>query len=400
MQIPSNMFLTRTRASIYMPVCSKCLAHRVPACPIAAIVAPTNASTVMGWAVISACTALVQNFGGLVACRFFLGFVEAPFYPGVLYLLSIFYTRKELASRIAIMYTGQIVANGTAGLIAAAVFSTLDGAHNISGWRWLFIIEGVTTFGVAAIALFLMPDEPGNTRWLTPRERELAVRRIERDIVGLAPRGSTWSGFKQAVRDPKTWLFILMQNLHISACSFTFFFPTIVKSMGFTSITALLLTAPPYFISGIFGIVLAWTSGRLNERTWHITGTLLLAIVGFVISVSTLNTAARYVASILFATGAFGVGSVILGWVSAVLSETPEKKAVVYSMVNVGATIAYLYTAYLWPASDGPRYLPGFIAMAAFAGGSLLCAWAMRIWLMALNKKLRAEGSERNVYAY
>lgn len=90
----------------------------------------------MGWAVLSACTAAVKGYSGLVACRFFLGFVEAPYYPGVLYLLSIFYTRKELASRIAVMYTGQIVANGTAGLIAAAVFSTLDGAHGIRGWQW------------------------------------------------------------------------------------------------------------------------------------------------------------------------------------------------------------------------------------------------------------------------
>lgn len=112
MQIPSNMFLTRTRPSIYMPVC------------------------MMGWAVISACTALVKDYGGLVACRFFLGFVEAPYYPGVLYLLSIFYTRKEIASRIAVMYTGQIVANGTAGLIAAAVFSSLDGRYGIKGWQW------------------------------------------------------------------------------------------------------------------------------------------------------------------------------------------------------------------------------------------------------------------------
>lgn len=28
------------------------------------------------WAVVSACTGLVQNFGGLVACRFFLGITE------------------------------------------------------------------------------------------------------------------------------------------------------------------------------------------------------------------------------------------------------------------------------------------------------------------------------------
>jgi len=246
-----------------------------------------------------------------------------------------------------------------------------------------------------------MPDEPGNTRWLTPRERELAVKRIERDTVGLAPRGSTWNGLRQAVQDPKAWLFVLMQNLHISACSFTFFFPTIVKAMGFSNTKALLLTAPPYFVAGIFGIVIAWTSGHFNERTWHITATLLLAVIGFVITVSTLDAAARYVASIIFATGAFGAGSVILGWLSATLSQTPEKKAVAYSMVNVAATIAYIYTAYLWPESDGPRYLPGFIAMACFAGGSLLCAWAMRVWLMALNRKIRTEENETTVaYAY
>lgn len=208
-------------------------------------------------------------------------------------------------------------------------------------------------------------------------------------------------GLRQAVRDPKTWGFCLMQNLHISACSFTFFFPTIVQSMGFSNITALLLTSPPYFVSGIIGIVIAWTSGHFNERTWHITATLLLAIAGFVITMATLDKAARYAASILFATGAFGVGSVILGWVSATLSQTPEKKAVAYSMVNVSATIAYLYTAYLWPSSDGPRYIPGFIAMACFAAGSLLCAWAMRLWLMRLNRKMReSEDETRLAFAY
>jgi MFS family permease len=115
MQVPSNMLITRIRPGIYM------------------------SSWMFIWAIVSACTALVQNFGGLVACRFFLGITEAPFYPGATYMLSIFYTRKEVATRIALLYCAQILATGFSGLIAAAVFE-MDGVRGIAGWRWLFIL--------------------------------------------------------------------------------------------------------------------------------------------------------------------------------------------------------------------------------------------------------------------
>ncbi|KAM0323241.1 hypothetical protein ACHAQA_008832 [Verticillium albo-atrum] len=365
MQIPSNMFMTRTRPSIYLSCC------------------------MIGWAAVSAATAGVTNYGGL------------PFYPGALYLLSIYYTRKELATRISILYTGQVVSTGCSGLIAAATFSTLDQVKGLAGWQWLFIIEGSVTAFIAIFGFFLLPDDPSQTRWLTQEERELCISRIKRDTVGQQERGSTWEGFKQACKDPRTWLFCLMQNTHISACSFNNFFPTIVRSMGFKSTTALLLTAPPYFVSGILGIPFAWSSGRFNERTWHITAGLSLAVIGFVISCSTLNSAARYAATFLYATGAYSVGSVILGWVSNTLSQTPEKKSVAYALVNVTANLAYIYCAYLWPSSDGPEYMMGFSSMVAFAVISIVCAWAMRVWLMRTNRKIRETEDEGTaLYAY
>lgn len=69
----------------------------------------------------------------------------------------------------------------------------------------------------------------------------------------------------------------------------------------------------------------------MHERTWHITIGLLVAIVGFVIAASTLNTAGRYVACFIFPMGAYSVNSVIIGWASSTLSQTKEKKAVSYS---------------------------------------------------------------------
>src|SRR5687768_9738080 len=102
MQIPSNMLISskHVRPSIYMGFC------------------------MMTWALVSACTALVHNYAGLVAVRFFLGITEAPFYPGALFMLSQFYTRKEIATRLAILYSGNIFATSFSGLIAAAVYNT------------------------------------------------------------------------------------------------------------------------------------------------------------------------------------------------------------------------------------------------------------------------------------
>ncbi|THW92632.1 MFS general substrate transporter [Aureobasidium pullulans] len=327
MQIPSNMIMSTGKVppSTYMGVC------------------------MMVWAVVSACTALVHDYKGLVLVRFFLGIAEAPYYPGALFKLSLFYTRKELATRLAILYSGNIIATSVSGLIAVATFNTLSDVHGISGWRWLFIIEGSVTFGVAIISIFLLPNHPLKTTWLTPEERELAHQRIVRDTVGMEENKGVRAGFMQAIRDPRLYLFCLMQNLHLSACGFNNFFHA----------------------------------------------------VGFIISCITLNTGARYFSCFLFASGAYAVNSVILGWVSATLGQTREKKAISLSIVNVLANASYIYTPYLYPKTDGPRYLTAMSANTAFAVGTIACAWGLRIWLVRTNKKNRGDGiTSALAYAY
>ena len=381
MQVPSNMLMSsaKIRPSVYMCIC------------------------MAAWAVVSACTALVKNYTGLVTVRFILGVAEAPYYPGALYLLSLFYTRKEIATRLSVLYSGNIFATSFSGLIAEATFSTLDRVHGIAGWRWLFIIEGSLTFAVAIVGLWLLPDFPLTTRWLTPDERQLAHDRIERDTAGIEPNKGSRAGFAQAVRDPRLYLFCLMQNLHLSACSFNNFFPTVIGSLGFNRTITLVLTCPPYLVSGAAGVIVGISSGKFNERTWHITGSMGLAMIGFIISCATMNVAARYVSCFMFASGAYAVNSCILGWVSATLGQTNEKKAVSLSIVNVVANASYIYTAYLYLKSDGPKYLTAMSSNAAFAFGTIVCAWGMRGWLIKTNKKLAASDSQSDNgvrYAY
>jgi MFS family permease len=319
-QIPSNMLLTRVRPSYYM------------------------AGWMAVWAVVSGLTALSKDFKGLLLTRFFLGVTEAPYYPGALYMLSIFYTRKEIATRISILYTGNILATAFAGLIAAGIFAGLDDVGGLAGWRWLFILQGAVTFVVAVGAVFTLPDNPLQTRWLTEDERQLAHSRVERDVVGNKEKTSALAGLKEAARDPKVWLFMFMQHMHLAANGFKNFFPTAVQTLGYSTTITLVLTCPPYLIAGFISVYWSWSSGRFNERTWHITVAKAIAVFGFVLGCATLNTGARYFAMVVFAIGTYAVNSIILGWVSSTCGQTREKKASALSMVNTFANVSFIWT--------------------------------------------------------
>ncbi|KAL4991465.1 major facilitator superfamily domain-containing protein [Aspergillus falconensis] len=358
-QVPSNMLLNRVKPAWYM------------------------AGFMMAWAIVSTLTCLVKDYHGMLACRLVLGIVEAPFYPGALFMISLFYNRKEATTRMAVLYTGNMLASAFSGLISAAVFATLDKKHGLAGWQWLFLIQGVVTVAVAIAVFFLLPNSPKQTLWLTPEERELAHDRIVRDTTQKAEGTSVWTGLRAACLDYRTWIFALMCNLDLSANGFKNFMPTVVETLGFNSTVTLVLTC------------------RFNERTWHVTLSKLLAIVGFAVACGTLNTGARYFAMILFVGATYGVNNINIAWVAATVGQTDEKKAVAIAITNTLGNLASVYTPYLWPDSDAPRFAPAMYASIGFSAGVVILAWVMRLILMRENKNLRADDpGVINLYAY
>lgn len=187
----SNMMLARARPSLYI------------------------SAWVVLWSVVSAATAAANSFGHLLAIRFLLGFVEAPFAPGAVYLLSCWYPRRELATRQAVMLTGLPLATAFSGLIAAGVLENLEGARGLAAWRWLFVIEGAASLFVAALSFVLLPDFPGQKRWgvmawlLTEEEEAVAIERMKRDRVSMPEReAGVVKGLLLALKDVRTWIFV------------------------------------------------------------------------------------------------------------------------------------------------------------------------------------------------
>lgn len=129
---------------------------------------------------------------------------------------------------------------------AAGILGNLDGSMGIAGWRWLFIIEGVITIGVAISAGFILPDYPATTKWLNEEERNFASWRLMVDINESddTQSRSIWEGVKLCVTDYRLYLFVLTQHLSILSQTFQYFFPSIVQTLGYGKIETLLLTVP------------------------------------------------------------------------------------------------------------------------------------------------------------
>lgn len=335
MQVPSNLFLNKIgKPAIYLP------------------------AAMMVWGVISAATAGAQSFGGLLTIRFFLGFVEAAYFPGVLLYLSMWYTRKELAFRTAIMYSGSLLSGAFGGLIAAGILNGLNGARGLAAWRWLFIIEGSMTVVISFCALFVLPNFPRTTTFLTEQERQLAVWRLDEDIgeddwVGSEAQ-TYWQGFKLAVQDVKMWILMILLLGIVSSGSVTNFFPSVTKTVARSDTEALLLTSPPYLLCVIASYFNAWHADRTGERYWHVTIPLWVTVVAFVIAVTTTSIGPRYFAMMIMVPGVYSSFVVAFAWVSNVLPRPPAKRAVALALINAVANSSSIYASYMYYGS--PRY--------------------------------------------
>jgi len=178
------------------------------------------------WGMISTLSGNVNNFGGMVAIRFCIGFVEAAFLPGALLILSKWYTRRELTLRNAILFCGNLISNAFSSLVGAAVLSNMEGVLGHRAWRWLYWIEGAATMVIAIAAIFILPDLPHNTRGFTEEERAVAVLRMTED-VGEADEDSAeesvFAGLIMAVKDAKIYVLMLTFTAYVVGLSFNAF---------------------------------------------------------------------------------------------------------------------------------------------------------------------------------
>ncbi|PFH46166.1 hypothetical protein AMATHDRAFT_183813 [Amanita thiersii Skay4041] len=374
MQVPSNLLLNHIgRPSLYLPLCMTI------------------------WGALSVSTGFVTSFWGALFARFLLGFVEAAFFPGALFMISKWYKRSELSTRMALLFSGSVISNAFGSLIASGILTVMDGRLGFAAWRWLFFIEGTLTILVAILAIYILPDFPEtNAHWLSPAEQELARTRIADDTALAVSQQATGqkpqeaSGFKLAMADWKVWWLTFGLTAMVSGLSFHTYFPTLTATMGYNATITLLLCAPPWIVSSICILLLSIHSDKRQERFWHVAFSLSVGCIGFLIAMLSMNTLSRYVSLFLMAQmhGAFVC---FLAWVSESVPHPVSKRAVALAFVNCVSQLGNVIGMYIWPLSWGPTYRKSYAICVTMAVLCMFTSYVYHVKVQAETEAARRE---------
>ncbi|KAG0709584.1 MFS general substrate transporter [Suillus ampliporus] len=335
------------------------------------------------------------SYRAILILRFLLGFVEAAFFPGAVFLLSRWYKRNELGLRTALLTCGSSVSNAFSALIASGILAGLDGILGFTAWRWLFFVEGTLTIVVAVSAIWILPDFPSTpSAWLLPDEQILARRRMEEDAAaGNEDEDKPtegFSGLSEALVDWRVWWLGVALSLMIVSLSFGNFFPTLSATMGYNATISLLLCAPPWIVGTATSFFVARHSDATGDRFWHIAGPLLVGIVGFMIAISTMNTVIRYL-SLFFMTQASVAYVVFLTWVLNTFSQSRSKRAAAIALINSMASFGNVGSSYFWPSSWGPSYVNSYLICILTSVICIAMCWTFRMHLSRCNETAEAD---------
>lgn len=233
--------------------------------------------TLITWGVLTGLTAFVHTPLQLYGARFLLGAAEAGFFPGVIVYLSHWFIYEDRGKAIARFMSAIPVGFIVGGPLAGAIL----GVHwlGLSGWRWLFLLEGLPAVVLGLVTLFILPDRPSDVHWLRPNERDWLNSRLadERRAKAHLEHMTIW----QALRHPA--VLILTAGLfftYTGGYGMWFWMPTVLQRLTGWPVERIGWIASIPFVTALIGmLLLGWNSDRTGERRWHFAIPQLTAAV-------------------------------------------------------------------------------------------------------------------------
>ncbi|KAJ9640865.1 hypothetical protein H2204_003154 [Knufia peltigerae] len=286
---------------------------------------------------------------------------------------------SELSKRIAIFYTGTILAGAFGGLLAGGIIDGMEGVGGVRGWKWLFIIEGLGTVIAGFVAYLLLPDYPTNTKWLSEAERKLATTRlILRE--DLDKKMSYKKAIVLSIKDWKMWLFMLSLNTILASGTVSYFFPTLMGALGYKGRMVQFMTVPIYAVTLVINLIMGYSADYTGKKAYHVVGCAILAVVSFIICAASKNFSVRYAFICFGFAGVQCCVPLLISW-EVTMFPGRERRAVSVPVINGFGNLASVYGSFIWPSHDAPRYIMGFAVMTTFmfiAGATALLI--KRIW--------------------
>jgi MFS family permease len=235
------------------------------------------------WGILSVAMLFVRGPVSFGVLRFLLGAAEAGFLPGIIYYLGHWFPSSERARAVSWFMLG-IPLSGFVGNPIGGAILELNGLLGLTGWQWLFLLEGIPAVLLGFVVLFFLTDTPEEAQWLSPEQRDWLSRTMRAEQAAAVQRHRI--DLKSALLHP-TVLVLCLILFACQLCSYglQLWIPQIVKSMtGLSNFETGLVAAIPYAAAAVGMVLIGRSSDRTGERLLHVA--IPSAIAGFAFAAS------------------------------------------------------------------------------------------------------------------
>jgi MFS family permease len=361
--------------------------------------------TELCWATFTLCTFRIENIESLKAIRFLVGAAEAAYFPCIHHLLANWYLPSEVSRRGAIFYIGQFLGVLTSGLLQGAAYKNLSGINGLAGWRWMFIVDGCISFGVAILALIFIPGTPLKcySLFLTDEEIRLARKRMLDNGTDLGATNSkifNLSAWKKAFSSWHVYLLSIANIMEFntnntSSGSFILW----LKSLNQYSITEInnLSTIPPAL--GILYIIIVCGGADITRKRFlFIIFSFFMNFIGnMILAIWNVPNGAKWFA-FCFGYWSWSQSSVLYPMINDFFRKDSEVKAIAWMTIYImGIQSSAWISRLIWPTVDSPRYKVGFSTCAGFSIGLVIC---LSVAYLLYKRDERRDALKNGIYVY
>lgn len=326
------------------------------------------------WGVIAILLGFVHTARGFYLLRFLLGAAEAGFFPGLIVYLGHWFCDRDKAKAVALF----MAALPVSFIIGSPLSGAILGVHwlGLSGWRWVFIIEGVPAVVCGVLNLWLLTDWPAQARWLSAEEGAAVEAALRREWRGKPAHLGAWRYLRH-----RAVLVLAVVYLLICSASYGFglWLPTMLQHVsGLGDFQVTLLALLPYVVCLVSMLIFGWSSDRSGERRWHSAVPLWIMAAGLCIGGLIPVHGLMWVVAGFCVAGA-GVYSYMPSfWAlpSAYLTGTAAAVAVglINSIGNLGGFVGPYLMGYIRTRTGSFELAMAILVAMLLAGGGLVFA--------------------------
>ncbi|KAK1993601.1 pantothenate transporter liz1 [Colletotrichum falcatum] len=346
MQIPSNLIALKIQPRYCIVVCE------------------------LGWTAFTFAQAAAKSSNQMYAFRFMIGLFESGFSPIIIFLLGSWYTKSELAKRVAIWHVTGFFGSATSGFLQAGIHKSLDGHRGLAGWRWMYIVCGCMSLPVALSVWWLLPDYPHNTTawYLTEEDKRIAMQRAAKQGKAEVTGVVDLRFLKRMFSNWRWWILCLLYIFYGNSCQANNYFAIYLRENGYSVTQRNTIPACANLVSMVTDFAWGFMSDMTGKRPLWIVGPLLgTTVVGSAILTAYPPTDAARVAGFFLVCCGY-VTAVTWTWANEVNNGNAEERALTISSMNglFYATNSFL-PILIFPQTMAPRFERGFPSILSFA---------------------------------